>query len=76
MAKREVRSEHVGVRFRLSELARLDRAAEQENLTRSEFIREGMADLVMALRISTPEESNGTTESDGSAPPGAGAKGS
>lgn len=58
MAKKEARTEKVGVRFRLSELAQLDRAAKQEGISRSEFIREGATALVLALRPGTSEDSN------------------
>ena len=71
MTIREPRSKSVVVRFRPSRVAQLDAAAERENLTRSEFIREGVASLVLALQLGTHEETSGTSQSDGSASAGA-----
>ena len=75
MAKREARSENVGVRFRPSELARLDLAAEQESLTRSEFIRKGAASLTLALQLGTSKETNSCSQIAGSDAPGTSTRG-
>lgn len=76
MVKREARSEHVGVRFRMSELAELDRAAVREGISRSEFIREGVATLVVVARLGNLDVSDRPSQSDGPAAPGTSARGS